>query len=69
MSKQDTFVRNDNILYIQNALYFPSDYYGEASISPMTYNTYINDLEFIRKETGGRYIVKRKKQTDEKETN
>ena len=67
--KEYIYFRDDDILYVKNALYFPSDYYGEASIIPMTYNTYINDLEFIRKETGCRYIVKRKKQTDEKETN
>lgn len=66
--KEHIHFRNDDVLYIQNALYFPSDYYGEASIRPMTYNTYINDLEFVRKEDGCRYIVKRKKQVDEKET-
>ena len=67
--KEYVYFRDDNILYIKNALYYPNDYYGEASIQPATFYAYINDLEFIRKETCGRYIVKRKKQIDEKETN
>lgn len=67
--KEHIHFRDDDILYVQNALYFPNDYYGKVSIRPMTYNTYIDDLEFIRKEDGCRYIVKRKKQVDEKETN
>ena len=67
--KEHIYFRDDSILYIKNALYYPNDYYGEASIQPATFNTYINDLEFIKKETGGRYIVKRKKQTDEEKTN
>ena len=54
------YFRDDGILFIQNALYFPNDYYGEVTIHPATYNTYINDLEFIKKDADDfRYIVKK----------
>ena len=59
----------DNLLYVKNALYVPNDYYGEISLQVPTYLTYNDYFDLIRREQKGRVIVKRKKQTYEKETN
>lgn len=65
------FFRDDNILYVKNALYLPKNYYEEISLQPFTYETYKDYFELLRvdEKDQGRYIVKRKKQTDAKETN
>ena len=62
------YIKND-LLYVKNALYVPNDYYGLISLQVPTYLTYNDYFDLIRKEQKGRVIVKRKKQTDEKETN
>lgn len=58
------YFQDDGTLYIQNILYFPNDYYGEASVHPQSYYTSSPYLEFIRKEAENtrfsRYIVKLK---------
>lgn len=60
---QYVYLRDDKVLFIQNAVSFPTNYYGEISLHPCTYMTLQPYLDFIRKDNehnGYRYIVKLK---------